>query len=107
MFAILTTYFIKTERISSFFKGVLMIPMITPAVVYSVLWIWLLGSTSGGALNRIYMFVSGAGSPVNWIASYPMQVVIIAKLVTSIAYGTTIFPAPSTPSRRISSRLRG
>ena len=91
MFAILTTHFIKTERISSFFKGVLMIPMITPAVVYSVLWIWLLGSTSGGALNRIYMFVSGAGSPVNWIANYPMQVVIIAKLVTSIAYGTTIF----------------
>ena len=69
MFAVLTTHFIKTERISSFFKGVLMIPMITPAVVYSVLWIWLLGSTSGGALNRLYMFVSGAGSPVHWIAN--------------------------------------
>lgn len=91
MFAIMTTHFIKTEQISSLFKGILMIPMITPAVVYSVLWIWLLGSTSSGVLNQLYLFVSGAGSPVNWIANYPMQVVIIAKLVTSIAYGTTIF----------------
>ena len=40
--AVLVTYFIKNESISSFFKSLIMIPMITPAVVYSVLWIWLL-----------------------------------------------------------------
>lgn len=91
MFAVLTTHFIKTERTSSFFKGVLMIPMITPAVVYSVLWIWLLGSTANGVLNQLYMAVCGAGAPVNWIAKYPMQVVVVAKVITSIAYGTTIF----------------
>ena len=91
MFATLTTHFIKTERVSSFFKGVLMIPMITPAVVYSVLWIWLLASTGDGVLNQIFMGITGSSSPVNWIAKYPMQVVIMAKLMTSIAYGTTIF----------------
>ena len=41
-FAIMTTYFIKSERSASIFKGILMIPMITPSVVYSVLWVWLL-----------------------------------------------------------------
>ena len=41
-FAVMTTYFIKSERVSGVFKAFLMIPMITPAVVYSVLWIWLL-----------------------------------------------------------------
>ena len=90
-FAIMTTHFIKTESMSSFFKSVLMIPMITPAVVYSVLWVWLLSSTSGGFLNKIFMGITGAQSPVNWIANYPMQVVIIAKIMTSIAFGTINF----------------
>ena len=90
-FAIMTTYFIKSERSSSIFKAILMIPMITPSVVYSVLWIWLLSSTSGGFLNRIVMGLTGMESPVNWIAKYPMTVVICAKLLTSIAYGTVIF----------------
>lgn len=90
-FAIMTTYFIKTDKVSNTFKAILMIPMITPSVVYSVLWIWLLGSTSNGFLNQIWMSLSGAASPVNWIAKYPMVVVILAKLLTSIAYGTIIF----------------
>lgn len=90
-FATMTTYFIKSERMASFFKGVLMVPMITPAVVYSVLWVWLLSSSKGGFVNTIYMGLTGAQTPINWIANYPMQVVIIAKLLTSIAYGTIIF----------------
>ena len=90
-FAIMTTHFIKTEHTANFFKCVLMIPMITPAVVYSVLWIWLLGSSSQGLLNQIFATLTGSNAPVNWIAKYPMQVVIIAKILTSIAYGTTIF----------------
>lgn len=90
-FAIMTTYFIKSERSASIFKGILMIPMITPSVVYSVLWVWLLSSTADGFLNKIVMGVSGMASPINWIAQYPMQVVIFAKLMTSIAYGTIIF----------------
>ena len=90
-FAIMTTYFIKSERSASIFKCILMIPMITPSVVYSVLWVWLLSSTSGGFLNRIFMGLTGAATPVNWIAQYPMAVVIVAKLMTSIAYGTIIF----------------
>ena len=90
-FAIMTTYFIKSERSASVFKAILMIPMITPSVVYSVLWSWLLGSTSGGFLNRIVMGMTGLETPINWIAKYPMTVVICAKLLTSIAYGTIIF----------------
>lgn len=90
-FAIMTTYFIKTESRASFFKGMLMIPMITPAVVYSVLWVWLLSSNSSGFLNRIFMGLTGAQTPINWIANFPMQVVIIAKILTSIAFGTINF----------------
>jgi inositol-phosphate transport system permease protein len=89
--AIMTTYFIKSERAASIFKGILMIPMITPSVVYSVLWVWLLSSSADGFLNKIVMALTGAESPVNWIANYPMPVIICANLLTSIAYGTIIF----------------
>ena len=90
LFAVLTTYFVKTERYSSIFKAILMIPMITPAVVYSVLWIWLLEAGEGGMVNRVYLsFVDS--QPINWIAKYPMQIVLCATILVNIAYGTIIF----------------
>lgn len=89
-FAIMTTYFIRDERKGNIFKAILMIPMITPAVVYSVLWIWLLEATDTGLVNQLYLALGGS-APVNWIAQYPFTVVIIATLLTSIAYGTTVF----------------
>ncbi len=88
--AIMTTYFIKSEKLGSFFKAILMIPMITPAVVYSVLWIWILDAGENGFLNRFYAQLFG-GDPVNWIATNPMLVVIIATILVSIAYGTIVF----------------
>ena len=101
--AIMTTHFIKTERTSNFFKCVLMIPMITPAVVYSVLWLWLFGSSSHGLLNQIVSAITGNTTPTNWIAQYPMQIVIFAKIMTSLAYGTTIFSSAikSIPENQI------
>jgi inositol-phosphate transport system permease protein len=90
-FSILVTYFIKNESISSFFKSLLMIPMITPAVVYSILWIWLLDASNAGVINKLYMNATGASIPVNWIAKYPMQIVIAATVLTSLAFGAINF----------------
>lgn len=89
-FAIMTTYFIRSETKASIFKAILMIPMITPAVVYSVLWLWLLSADEGSLMNQIWLALGGKEA-VNWIAKYPFAVVIIATLLTSVAYGTTIF----------------
>lgn len=90
-FSILVTYFIKNENISSFFKSLLMIPMITPAVVYSILWIWLLDASASGVINQLYMSVTGSTIPLNWIAKYPMQIVIAATVLTSLAFGAINF----------------
>ena len=90
-FSILVTYFIKNENISSFFKSLLMIPMITPAVVYSILWIWLLDASSEGVINQFYMSITGNEMPLNWIAQYPMQIVIAATVLTSLAFGAINF----------------
>ena len=89
-FSTLTTYFIRDEKKGSFFKALLMIPMITPTVVYSVLWIWFFDASETGAANQLLHGVFGLG-PVNWIADYPFQIVIFAQLLTSVAYGTTIY----------------
>ena len=51
--AIMTTYFIRDERKGNFFKALVMIPMITPTVVYSVLWIWLLDASENGVANQL------------------------------------------------------
>ena len=88
-FAIMTTYFIRDERKGNIFKGILMIPMITPGVVYSVLWLWLLEATPNGLANKVYMALGGS-EPLNWIAQYPFVIIIAATLLTSIAYGTTV-----------------
>lgn len=88
--AVLTTHFIRHERISEIFKAVLMIPLITPVVVYSVLWIWLLDASENGFMNRIYANLFG-GTALNWIALQPFTVVIIATLLNSMAYGTIVF----------------
>lgn len=90
-FSILVTYFIKNEEISNIFKSLLMIPMITPAVVYSILWIWLLDASKEGVINRIYMNLTGSDTPLNWIAKYPMEIVIAATVLTSLAFGAINF----------------
>lgn len=88
--ATMTTYFIRDEKKGNFFKAIMMIPMITPTVVYSVLWIWLLDASENGVVNQLLNRFTGLG-PVNWIAEYPFQVVIFAQVLTSVAYGMTIY----------------
>ncbi len=88
--AIMTSYYIKKDSLGNIFKGIWMVPMITPIVVYSVMWIWLLEASEYGMFNRVMSFLFGIG-PINWIASYPMVIVICATIVVKIAYGTIIF----------------
>ena len=89
-FSTMTTYFIRDEKKGNLFKALLMIPMITPGVVYSVLWIWLLDASETGVVNQLYISFTGS-DPVNWIAKYPFQVIIFAQILTSVAYGTTVY----------------
>jgi len=89
--AVLTTYFIRSDGWASFFKSVIMIPMITPSVIYSVLWIWYLDASESGFVNSLFHFFNRNFEPVNWIAKYPFQVIIIVQVVVSLAYGAIIF----------------
>ena len=37
------------------------------------------------------VYALGGSEPLNWIAQYPFVIIIAATLLTSIAYGTTVF----------------
>ena len=89
--AIMTTYFIKSDGWASFFKSIIMIPMITPSVIYSVLWIWFLDASDNGFLNALFGKLNSNFTPINWIADYPFQVIVIAQVLVSLAYGSIIF----------------
>jgi len=89
--AVMTTYFIKSDSWASFFKTIIMLPMITPSVIYSVLWIWYLDASDAGFINTLFRFFNHSFQPVNWIAKYPFQVIVIAQVVVALAYGAIIF----------------
>lgn len=89
--ATLTTYFIRSDGWASFFKSIIMIPMITPSVVYSVLWIWYLDASDSGFINSFIRLFNTDFVSVNWIAKYPFQVIILAQVIVSLAYGAIIF----------------
>ena len=89
--AIMTTYFIKSDGWASLFKSIIMIPMITPSVVYSVLWIWFLDASENGFINSLLHSIDNSFTPINWIADYPFLVIIIVQVMVSLAYGSIIF----------------
>ena len=89
--AIMTTYFIRSDNWASFFKSIIMIPMITPSVIYSVLWIWFLDASENGFINSLLHSIDSSFTPVNWIAEYPFAVIVIAQVLVSLAYGSIIF----------------
>ena len=89
--AVMTTYFIRSDGWASLFKSIIMIPMITPSVVYSVLWIWFLDASENGFINSLLHSIDSSFTPVNWIADYPFLVIIIVQVIVSLAYGSIIF----------------
>lgn len=89
--AIMTTYFIKSDGWASLFKSIIMIPMITPSVVYSVLWIWFLDASENGFINSLLHSIDNSFTPINWIAEYPFLVIVVVQVMVSLAYGSIIF----------------
>ena len=88
--AVMTAYFIRSNAWASLFKSIIMLPMVTPSVIYSILWLWYLDATENGFINKVVHFFRPSGSPTNWIADYPMVVIILVEVVVALAYGAII-----------------
>ncbi|WP_028403046.1 carbohydrate ABC transporter permease [Ectobacillus panaciterrae] len=87
--AIITTYFIQKESVSLFIRTVWMLPRMSPPVVYVLLWLWFLDSSSYGVLNSIRSLMHL--EPKAWLTTHPMLVVILANGIIGASYGMIIF----------------
>jgi inositol-phosphate transport system permease protein len=86
--SLLTTSINKT--MGSLFRAIWLLPRITPAVIYVIMWQYMLTAPPSGILSQIMTEVFGVEGK-NWLYSYPMVAVIIANGLIGTSFGMIIF----------------
>jgi len=94
--AIFTTYFIKNETIASGIRLLWLVPRITPAVIYAVLWRWFVDPDIG-MLNRL-LSLFGLPAPSDWrlTAPYSQILMILINGYVGASFGMIIYSAAIT-----------
>ena len=87
------------DRLGNFFRGLWLLPRMSPAVLYAILWIWIADPTSSGLLNQ----VTGAFGlpPLNLRNDFPLLLVILANGVVGASFAMVILTSSvrSIPAR--------
>jgi len=86
--ALLTTAI--PHRLGAFFRGVWLLPRMSPSVVYALLWLWVLDPNERGLLNQFVVHVLQA-PPLAPRTSHPLTVIIIANGFIGASLGMIIF----------------
>lgn len=86
--SLLTTSINKTA--GSLFRAIWLLPRITPAVIYVIMWQYMLAAPPSGVLSQFVTEVLG-GEGKNFLYSYPMVAVIIANGLIGTSFGMIIF----------------
>jgi inositol-phosphate transport system permease protein len=85
--SLLTTSINKT--MGSIFRVIWLLPRITPAVIYIIMWQYFLADAPAGIFSQ---FVSAlGGTPKNFLYTYPMQAVIMCNGLIGTSFGMIIF----------------
>src|SRR5262245_6406709 len=61
------------------FRGVWLLPRMSPSVLYILLWLWVINPSDVGLLNQFLMEVLGLTKPLDLITSAPVALIIIAN----------------------------
>ncbi|AYM83384.1 MULTISPECIES: carbohydrate ABC transporter permease [Agrobacterium] len=76
------------DRLGNFFRGLWLLPRMSPAVLYGVLWIWIADPTSSGLLNQ---FLGMLGAPaLNLRNDFPLFLVVVANGVVGASFAMVI-----------------
>lgn len=76
-----------------FFRGVWLLPRMSPSVLYILLWLWAISPTEVGLLNQILMNVFGVDAPIDLLTTAPVALIIIANGFIGASMGMIIFTA--------------
>ena len=87
--AILTTAIPKTSGI--FFRGVWLLPRMSPSVLYIFLWIWVIDPSEFGLLNQILTNLFGVVKPVDLMTNAPVMLIIFSNGFIGASMGMIIF----------------
>lgn len=80
------------EKISgSFFRGVWLLPRMSPSVVYILLWLWAVDPAESGLLNQVLMNVFQFAEPTDMKSNMPMLLIIIVNGFIGASMGMIIF----------------
>jgi inositol-phosphate transport system permease protein len=76
-----------------FFRGVWLLPRMSPSVLYVLLWLWVINPSDVGLLNQFLMPVLGLTKPLDVMTSAPVALIIIANGFIGASLGMIIFTA--------------
>ena len=76
-----------------FFRGVWLLPRMSPSVLYILLWLWVVSPTEVGLLNQVLMNVFGLDAPIDLLTAAPIALIIIANGFIGASMGMIIFTA--------------
>src|SRR5438132_408511 len=60
-----------------FFRGVWLLPRMSPSVLYILLWLWVINPSDVGLLNQFLMPLLGLPKPLDLMTSAPVALIII------------------------------
>ena len=76
-----------------FFRGVWLLPRMSPSVLYILLWLWVINPSDVGLLNQLLMPLLGLAKPLDLMTSAPVALIIIANGFIGASMGMIIFTA--------------
>jgi inositol-phosphate transport system permease protein len=74
-----------------FFRGVWLLPRMSPSVLYILLWLWVVDPSEVGLLNQILMTVFGLDAPLDLKTQAPVALIIVANGLIGASLGMIIF----------------
>jgi inositol-phosphate transport system permease protein len=74
-----------------FFRGVWLLPRMSPSVLYILLWLWVVDPSEVGLLNQILMAVFGLDAPLDLKTQAPVALIIVANGLIGASLGMIIF----------------
>jgi inositol-phosphate transport system permease protein len=76
---------------SGFFRGVWLLPRMSPSVLYILLWLWVVDPSPTGLLNQILLTVGVVDAPLDLKTSAPVMLIIISNGFIGASLGMIIF----------------
>jgi inositol-phosphate transport system permease protein len=74
-----------------FFRGVWLLPRMSPSVLYILLWLWVVDPSEVGLFNQILMTAFGLDEPLDLKTLAPVALIIISNGLIGASLGMIIF----------------